>query len=135
MLKYPNHDSFHKFLIELNRIYLESPELHNDYEKDNFKWLDCEQNENFVYAMARYNRSKGTVAVFNFSNHEVMGYNVILPKAKNTRLLLHTDWKEYGGHTRRQEETWELSETLDGSTMLSLNIQPFTGIMYRFDCN
>ena len=76
MLKYPVHDSFHRFIKDLNQLYLEHPELWQwDYKPEGFRWIDCHQEERCIYAMERSNGYKKMIAVFNFSGVEQKAYS------------------------------------------------------------
>ncbi len=76
MLKYPNHDSFHRFIKDLNHLYLGHPELWKwDYKPEGFRWIDCHQEERCIYAMERRYQDKKLIAVFNFSGVEQNGYS------------------------------------------------------------
>ena len=51
ILKYPLHDAFHHFMMDLNKIYLNHPSLFEmDYSQNGFKWLDCHQEEPVEHA-------------------------------------------------------------------------------------
>ena len=50
ILKYPLHDAFHCYMIELNRIGQENDAFWHDYDPENFKWLDCHQEERCIYS-------------------------------------------------------------------------------------
>ena len=42
ILKYPVHDSFHRFVTDMNKIYLSNPAFfEKDYEQDGFLWISC----------------------------------------------------------------------------------------------
>ena len=58
ILKYPLHDAFHRYMIELNRIGQENDAFWHDYDPENFKWLDCHQEERCIYAIKRKGKNK-----------------------------------------------------------------------------
>ena len=44
LLDFPAHREFHRFMIDLNHIYLQHLALsEKDYDPDGFRWLDCHQ--------------------------------------------------------------------------------------------
>ena len=66
---YPIHDAFHRFMKELNHIYIEHPAFYEkDYENAGFQWLDCHQEEKCIYVFERRSGSERIMAMFNFSD-------------------------------------------------------------------
>lgn len=130
ILKYPNHDGFHQFIVALNHLYLKSPALYMDYDAENFRWFDCAQNPNCMYALGRLFESKGFLAVFNFSAQAHPAYSVTVPGVRNARLVLHTDWEIYGGNTSQSEKTWIFS-TAD--TAFKLHVPAYSGMLFQID--
>lgn len=72
ILKYPKHDAFHKYIKQINRIYLETPALYgSDFSRDGFYWLDCHSEDKCVYSFMRSCGESRVAAIFNFSNNTV----------------------------------------------------------------
>ncbi len=118
MRKYPAHDSFYRFMKELNRIYLQNSALYElDYDERGFEWIDCHQETKCVYAIQRKSQTQKLAAVFNFSSHK---QTYMLSMEEETEMLLHTDWEKYGGHTPEDEP---LSQPLA--------LPPFSGVLIR----
>ncbi len=92
MLKYPNHDDFHRFMKKLNHIYLNHPALSAwDYDPRGFRWVDCHLENQCVYAFERTDGHERILAIFNFSDRS-QGYALTLPHAKELHLLLTNEW-------------------------------------------
>ncbi len=71
MRKYPTHDSFYRFMSELNAVYLKQPALWEcDYQEEGFSWIDCHQEQKCIYAISRKTETEEVIAVFNFSDKE-----------------------------------------------------------------
>lgn len=51
LLKYPNHDSFNRYMKALNKVYLREPALSTwDDDPNGFTWILCgKENERRVY--------------------------------------------------------------------------------------
>lgn len=131
LLQYPLHDSFCQYIKELNRIYMEYVCLHRDYDGENFKWLDCHQEERCIYTTIRQHYgSKSLATVFNFSNAYQENYSVVLPGRLSARLVLNSDWEQYGGRTRLGQEVWEARQNTYG-VELTVSIPPFCGIVFE----
>ena len=100
--KFPIHDGFYHFIRDLNRIYLDTRALwQRDYDREGFRWLDCQQGPGCVYAFERRAPGQRVVAVFCFSDTPPQSYTLEIPGATALRLLLSSDEEPYGGSTRR----------------------------------
>ncbi len=105
ILTYPIHDAFHRFMKNLNLLYLEHPALYrDDYSTDGFRWIDCHQEERCIYAFERISEKERLLAVFNFSDQTQEDYEITLDNAKKLTLLLASDASEYGG-TKTYKDT------------------------------
>ena len=101
LLKYPLHDSFRRYIEELNKVYSEEPALYErDYDPDGFKWIAINDMQNNVYGIRRNGISSSVAAFFNFSNakHEY----VYTPEQDETlTLILHSDWEVFSGTVKK----------------------------------
>lgn len=99
LLNMPAHDSFHRYIGELNRLYLKKNVLWAlDHTYDGFKWVDCKSDNKCVFAYTRTDGTRTLLALFNFSDKEA----AIAPKLDGkVTMLLNTDWEIYGGSTKR----------------------------------
>ncbi len=97
LLKYPNHDAFHCYIMELNRIYLENPALYaDDYGREGFEWLDCHSKEKCVYSFLRKGKNQTLLAVFNFSD-KALDYAVNINEISSIELLIDSNEPHFGG--------------------------------------
>lgn len=126
MLKYPNHDAFHHYMTELNRIYQENDAFHHDYDPNAFRWADCHQEERCIYAIERKGREKNFIAVFNFSDKVQKKYGLPVERDAKMKIELNTDWEMYGGTTKKTNHL-KKTEVKDGE--LVLNLPSFSGIL------
>ncbi len=114
LLKYPAHDSFHRFMAELNRLYLSAmPLAANELDRDNFRWLDAGSGIPCVFSYERVCDGQVLRSVLNFS-----GQPVPLSTPEGAEVLIHTAWEKYGG-TVMEDET------------LPQYLPPFSGILLR----
>lgn len=101
ILKYPNHDSFHKFIKELNQIYLKYSAFSKyDYESKGFEWIECHLENRCVYAFERRSDNQRIIAVFNFSGIEQKDFTLNLNDCSKIKLLLASDDEKYGGNKK-----------------------------------
>jgi len=99
LLKMPAHDSFHRYIGELNRLYLKKkPIWALDHIYDGFKWVDCKSDNKCVFGYTRTDGTQTLLTIFNFSDREA----AIAPEPKGkVTMLLNTDWEAFGGSTKR----------------------------------
>ena len=127
LLDYPAHQSFHQFMMDLNRLYLDHPALYEmDYEPEGFQWLDCHGETDCTYVFERRSKKERIVAVFHFSDTEQENYELNVPDAQKLELLLSSDAACYGG---TQEPAQAVLELTDGKC--SLLLKPFSAAYYK----
>ena len=126
LLNYPNHDAFHHFMMELNKLYAANPAFYEkDYDRDGFQWLDCHQEGRCIYTFERRGRDQRLLAVFNFSDQKQEHYQVAVPGAKTIKPLLSTDWKIYGGGKAVSKRR---KKVVNG--VVEFTLAPFSGEIY-----
>ncbi len=100
LLSYPNHDSFLRYLTDLNRLYLAHPALFaGDYDARYFRWLQADAEADCVYAYQRTVEGDSLVVVLNFSDLAHPQYPIGIDGAKELVEVLSTDRDIYGGTT------------------------------------
>lgn len=125
ILKYPAHDSFNKYMKELNNIYIKNDALSkNDFDEKGFRWIDCHQEERCIYALERSAGNKQVVAVFNFSNQMQYNYSFKTDK-KKLKVLLNTEEKQYGGNDSANIREY----VADENGMITIDLMPYSGII------
>lgn len=119
LLKMPSHDAFHRYIKDLNHIYLKQKTLWNiDHNYDGFKWIKCSSNNNCLFAYIRTDGINTVLAILNFSNLEVQ----IQPKLKGKFILLiNSDWDIYGGNSIKKVKR-----------SLIKTVPPFTAMLYKY---
>lgn len=129
LLDYPMHQNFHRFMTDLNHLYLEHPALYEqDFDTEGFHWLDCHQEDKCIYALERLGQKERLIAVFNFSNREYPSYELSVPDAEQLELLLSSSWTCYGG----DEEKTRTTAVVKKDTCV-LTLKPFSAVYYLAD--
>ena len=97
ILEYPMHNKFHRFMRDLNLVYINHPALFkDDYKHEGFNLIDCHQEEKCVYTFERMGENENIIAIFNFSDEYHEGYEI--PMEYNTlEVLMDSSINEYGG--------------------------------------
>ncbi len=129
LLDFPVHREFHRFMMDLNHIYLQHLALsEKDYDPDGFRWLDCHQEERCIYAFERIGSSERIIAVFNFSNCEQI-YQLKVRNSQTVQVLLSSNWVIYGG-----DETSCGANLTRKNNILELTMKPYTAL-YMVVCS
>lgn len=119
LLKMPAHDSFHRYISELNSMYLKKSAIWElDHTYNGFKWVDCKCYNKCVFAYTRTGKKNSILVILNFSDKEV----AIAPELKGkVTLLVNTDWELFGGKTIKS-----IKRTVPQT------ILPFTGFLFTY---
>ena len=128
---YPIHAAFHRFMMDLNRLYLEEDAFYaGEYEPGQFEWLDCHEEEKRIYAIRRMGSRHDLTAVFNFSDQDETEY--VLPWNENSAWfpLLDSSWEIYGGGTRKSTKRICPEQGPEGGR-LKLSLPAYSGALYR----
>ncbi len=126
LLKYPDHDSFFRFMCDLNRLYLQNPAMYNDdYLESGFQWLDCHQEERCIYAFERSCENQRLVFVYNLSGSEQRDYTLKIEGCCQLQTLLNTNLDIYGGTEAHNNNVLPL-----GAYGVKLTLAPYSGVCF-----
>lgn len=127
ILKYPAHDSFSRYIMDLCFVYQNNPALFElDYDKDGFAWIDCHQKKKCLYVFERIGKKQRILTIFNFSDKK-QTYQLEMKNGKSLKLLLATDNEIYGGCEKYPKDT-RIKLT---KGFADIEINAFTGLMYE----
>ena len=128
VLKYPNHDAFHRYRRALNEAYLANEAFWSrEYDPEAFRWLDCTHPELDACAIWRDGHDGAVLAAFNFGDTELADYTLTLPRAGKLTKLLDTDWQCFGGRTEKPKRL--VGKACGGE--LKLTLAPFSGQLFK----
>ncbi|WP_276352019.1 1,4-alpha-glucan branching protein GlgB [Cohnella caldifontis] len=100
LLRYPLHDSMHRYVRALNELYVRTPALwRSDHDPEGFSWIDVHNAEQSVVSFIRRGAKNDAplVAVFNFSRRAYPVFRTGVPLPGRYRLLMNSDEADYGG--------------------------------------
>jgi 1,4-alpha-glucan branching enzyme len=99
LLEYDTHKGMKKYVEELNKFYLDYPEMwENDYDINGFEWIDCDDKVNNVVSFVRRD-SKGKELIFvcNFTPVIHDKYRIGIMKKGTYEEIFNSDDVKYGG--------------------------------------
>jgi 1,4-alpha-glucan branching enzyme len=101
LLDDPRHDALRRFVEDLNKLYRDTPALHElDTSPDGFEWIDCCDTEQSVVSLLRRSKSRPDeviVVVLNFTPITRHNYAVGVPSGGRWTEVLNSDATLYGG--------------------------------------
>lgn len=119
ILKYPVHDAFHRYMMELNKLYLEHSALwEKDFDNDGFMWIDCHEEGRCIYAYERCSSTERLVIVCKFTNTLEENYYCHVEGASGLKLLLASDADCFDGPVHHDED--ESVKVVDNTAEIKL---------------
>ena len=119
ILKYPVHDAFHRYMMELNKLYLEHSALwEKDFDNDGFMWIDCHEEGRCIYAYERRSSTERLVIVCKFTNTPEENYYCHVEGASGLKLLLASDADYFDGPVHYDED--ESVKVVDNTAEIKL---------------
>ena len=103
LLSYPKHDSFHEYIMALNKLYVTEPALYEgEYNSQNFRWLEVNGIAESVYIYQRSNKGnsyegKTFIVALNFSNNTYSTYKFGVDEKITIKEVISSDYDIYGG--------------------------------------
>lgn len=100
LLQFPAHEGVRLLLADLNRLYRETPALHElDCRREGFEWVDCNDAHASVLSFLRLGSDPddAVLVACNFTPVPRVDYRVGVPWGGSWREVLNTDAHEYGG--------------------------------------
>lgn len=119
ILKYPVHDAFHRYMMELNKLYLEHSALwEKDFDNDGFMWIDCHEEGRCIYAYERRSSTERLLIVCKFINTPEENYYCHVEGASGLKLLLASDADCFDGPVHYDED--ESVKVVDNTAEIKL---------------
>ena len=133
ILKFPQHDSFHKYFGDLNHLINTHPALYQyDYYPEGFEWLVVDDKKQSVFAYARYAPDgEVLITVLNFIGNTHNGYRIPVPVEGTYKEIINTDNDIYtgGNFVNKKAIKSEKIAVLSKENSISVDIAPFSGMI------
>lgn len=126
LLSYPVHDSFHKYMKDLSRLYKTRKCLHDaEYNMQTFKWLVSDACEQCVYI---YERSSGGSIMICALNLSGMEQTITFNAGRKIKMkeILNSRWEDYSGDIKKSRKI--ISADTDNN--ITLKIKPLSGRLF-----
>ena len=124
LLDQPEHQKFHRFTRDLNKLYLYHPALwERDFDREGFRWIDCDQINRCIYAFERLCGSERIIVVMNLSQYDQQ-YWLQVRDSDKIQPLMFSSWDIYGGTEPVNQYDWNC-----GYGGINLTLKP-ESVMY-----
>lgn len=132
LIKMPLHDAFNKYIKRLNEVYDNYEALYeNEYDSSYFKWLEVNAAEKSVYIYERGRDDHRIIVALNFSDNEYAPFTFKVEEELRLREIVNSDSDIYGGSTWGVRSDVTTTKEDDNLYNLSINLKPFSGIIYE----
>ena len=132
LIKMPLHDAFNKYIKRLNEVYDNYEALYeNEYDSRYFKWLEVNAPEKSVYIYERGRDDHRIIVALNFSDNEYAPFTFKVEEELRLREIVNSDSDIYGGSTWGVRSDVTTTKEDDNLYNLSINLKPFSGIIYE----
>jgi 1,4-alpha-glucan branching enzyme len=125
LLKYPAHDSFRKYLSDVNDFYKNTKPLWDeDHSWDGFRWVVSKDNENGIIAFERIARTgEKVLAVINFMPGSHENYRLGFDSAVTLDEIFNSEKEVYSGCGMANEGSISAMAESYGEKPYSLHIR------------
>lgn len=134
LLKADKNKKLMNFIAELNRLYVNSPEIYElDYDKKSYVWLVRDDNTNCVNAFKRYD-SEGNylICVCNFSPYRIADYVLGVDEPGAYIEIFTSDNADFGGTGEHNEIMYSSIMNKNGKTnAIRLTLPANTSIILK----
>ena len=132
LIKIPLHDAFNKYIKRLNEVYDNYEALYkNEYDSSYFKWLEVNAPEKSVYIYERGRSNHRIIVALNFSDNEYAPFIFKVEEELRLREIVNSDSDIYGGSTWGMKSDVTTTKEDNYLYNLSINLKPFSGIIYE----
>ena len=147
LIKMPLHDAFNKYIKReeyasdeditalqqrLNEVYDNYEALYeNEYDSSYFKWLEVNAPEKSVYIYERGRSDHRIIVTLNFSDNEYAPFTFKVEEELRLREIVNSDSDIYGGSTWGMRSDVTTTKEDNYLYNLSINLKPFSGIIYE----
>jgi len=134
LLSYPVHDTFKRYIRDLNMIYHHHPELSAaDYQFEGFKWIDADNSQQSIYSYYRTFNDEVSVVVLNMTPIGYHEFHLGVPQAGEYYELINSERDIYGGCNMTNYEPMTTFEHWSHQlpNTIRITIAPFSAMIIK----
>lgn len=132
LLDYEQHAKLHRFVRDLNRLYLAHSALWEaDDSWDGFEWAEVDNADESIIAFRRKNRAgEALLTVINFTPVERPAHLLRVPARMSYSILLDSSDAKYGGY-KKTTGALRAKKQKDGSSAISLDLPALGAVILK----
>jgi 1,4-alpha-glucan branching enzyme len=131
----PQRNGINLLVADLNKLYRDCQPLHQlDFSEQGFRWLDCNDSEQSVLSLLRYDQEGNHIAcIFNFTPVPRHGYRIGIPSTEDYTEILNTDSSFYSGSNCGNSDIIPNEETpwMGFEQSLSITLPPLAALFLK----
>jgi 1,4-alpha-glucan branching enzyme len=137
LLQYESHWKLKDFVGQLNRLYRDTPALHQiDFSWEGFEWVDLHDADGSTLSFMRKGKSADeiVICVFNFTPVVRAKYRVGVPRPGEYEQILNSDATEFGGGNvgrittvQTEPKSWNARDQ-----SFEFSLPPLAAVFFRF---
>lgn len=136
LLKYPNHDSFSHYFMELEKLYTTMPSLYRqEYDVISFRWLEVDAADQSVYVYERKTEGECLIVILNMCDVGWENFTFGIDRETECSLLLDSDQDIYGGTTPEDKLPEKISSEdvpyKNWKYRMSVDLPAFTAMIFK----
>lgn len=136
LLSYPRHDSFDRFYVDLNKIYLHHTCLSkDDYDYSKFKWIDADNSDQSIYSYYRENDHEVLITILNMTPNTIEDHQLGVPYPGQYSELINSEKDIYDGCNMCNFTPLNTSEVPlnQHDQSITIRIAPFAAMILYLD--
>ena len=135
VLDYPFHQGVQRLVMDLNRLYRQTPALHRyEFDWQGFDWIDCNDSDNSVLSFIRRADDEFVVVAVNLTPTPHQGYRIGVPQGGEYREIFNSDSTYYSGSNMGNGGAPLMAEEIPWMGLpfsLSITLPPLAGIVLQ----
>ena len=135
VLDYPFHQGVQRLVMDLNRLYRQTPALHRyEFDWQGFEWIDCHDSDNSVLSFIRQADDEFVLVAVNLTPVPHQGYRIGVPRAGEYREIFNSDSEYYAGSNMGNGGAPLIVEDIpwmDRPFSLAITLPPLAGIVLQ----
>ncbi|MCG6863990.1 MAG: 1,4-alpha-glucan branching protein GlgB [Thiogranum sp.] len=135
VLDYPFHQGVQRLVMDLNRLYRQTPALHRyEFDWQGFEWIDCHDSDNSVLSFIRQADDEFVLVAVNLTPVPHQGYRIGVPRAGEYREIFNSDSEYYAGSNMGNGGAPLIAEDIpwmDRPFSLAITLPPLAGIVLQ----
>lgn len=134
LLSYPFHDAFHRYYMELCKLYQTEEALYaGEYDPGCFEWLEVHAEQYSTFVFARKGGTEVIITALNLSDQFWKDFTFGIWEHATLEELINSDYECYGGHTKVDDDNCHVYQQpyADKKARAVIDLAPFSARIFK----